>query len=94
MVVIPAQLRLAALAWLLPLAASAAVPRTRRAEIADLSIEELANIQMTSVSKRPERLLDAAGLGVRHHRRRHPPLGRRQPARSAAPGAQPAGGAR
>jgi iron complex outermembrane receptor protein len=28
-------------------------------ELADLSIEELANIQVTSVSKRPERLLDA-----------------------------------
>lgn len=32
----------------------------RGAEFADLSIEELANIQVTSVSKRPERLQDAA----------------------------------
>ena len=30
-----------------------------QAELADLSIEELANIQITSVSKRPERLQDA-----------------------------------
>lgn len=32
----------------------------QQAELADLSIEELANIQVTSVSKRPERLQDAA----------------------------------
>ena len=31
-----------------------------QADLADLSIEELANIQVTSVSKRPERLQDAA----------------------------------
>src|SRR5689334_16172230 len=35
------------------------VPERQAAEFADLSIEELANIDVTSVSKRPERLQDA-----------------------------------
>ncbi|MGZ8294757.1 MAG: TonB-dependent receptor plug domain-containing protein [Telluria sp.] len=52
-------------AWLAPLAslmmalpAAADVPQPR--DMADLSIEELANIQITSVSKRPERLSGAS----------------------------------
>lgn len=36
------------------------VAEAQAAEIADLSLEELANIEITSVSKRPERLGDAA----------------------------------
>ena len=47
----------AALATWCGTAAHAADPQT--ADFADLSIEELANIQVTSVSKKPERLLDA-----------------------------------
>jgi iron complex outermembrane receptor protein len=39
--------------------ASATPHRRQPAEFADLSIEELANIDVTSVSKRPERLQDA-----------------------------------
>jgi iron complex outermembrane receptor protein len=50
---------LASLALVLQ-AAALASPQGRGAEFADLSIEELANIQVTSVSKKPERLLDAA----------------------------------
>ena len=34
-------------------------PRQAAADFADLSIEELANIEVTSVSRRPERLQDA-----------------------------------
>jgi iron complex outermembrane receptor protein len=34
-------------------------PQPQGADFADLSIEELANIQVTSVSKKPERLQDA-----------------------------------
>jgi len=53
--------RLSTLGWLIAATlagqADAADPQT--ADFADLSIEELANIQVTSVSKRPERLLDA-----------------------------------
>lgn len=45
----------AALAW----PAQAAVAPTRQDDLADLSIEELATIQVMSVSKKPERLLDA-----------------------------------
>src|SRR5688572_2470557 len=41
-----------------PFAASAAQPFTR--DLADLSLEELSNIEITSVSKRAERLSDAA----------------------------------
>lgn len=37
-----------------------AAPAGQMQDLADLSIEELANIQVTSVSKRPERLQDAA----------------------------------
>lgn len=48
----------AAVCLLLPGAALASDPM--QADLADLSIEELANIQVTSVSKRPERLQDAA----------------------------------
>lgn len=44
----------------LALALPAAAQQDRGGEFADLSIEELANIQVTSVSKRPERLQDAA----------------------------------
>lgn len=36
-----------------------AAPQGRTEELVDLTIEELANIQVTSVSRRPERLLDA-----------------------------------
>lgn len=43
----------------LALAVPAAAQQDRGGEFADLSIEELANIQVTSVSKRPERLQDA-----------------------------------
>jgi iron complex outermembrane recepter protein len=39
--------------------ASAAAPAQAGSELADLSIEELVNIEITSVSKKPERLLDA-----------------------------------
>jgi iron complex outermembrane receptor protein len=49
-------LLLAALVLALPARAEEAA---RRAEFADLSIEELANIDVTSVSRRPERLQDA-----------------------------------
>lgn len=42
------------------LAASAAQANTETGELARLSIEELANLEITSVSKRPERLADAA----------------------------------
>ena len=49
-------LLLAALLLTLPAHAEEAA---RHAEIADLSIEELANIDVTSVSRRPERLQDA-----------------------------------
>ncbi|MCS0615453.1 TonB-dependent receptor [Massilia kyonggiensis] len=49
-------LLLAALILTLPAHADEAA---RRAEFADLSIEELANIDVTSVSRRPERLQDA-----------------------------------
>lgn len=49
-------LLLAALLLTLPAHADEAA---RRAEFADLSIEELANIDVTSVSRRPERLQDA-----------------------------------
>ena len=41
-----------------PVAVFAAGP-TQLADLADLSIEELGNIQVTSVSKRAERLSDA-----------------------------------
>ncbi|MEN3276811.1 MAG: iron complex outerrane recepter protein [Massilia sp.] len=41
------------------LAAGAHAYQPQGADFADLSIEELANIQVTSVSKKPERLLDA-----------------------------------
>lgn len=51
----PAALALAMLAFSLGPAAQAAVP-----PLADLSLEELLNIEITSVSKRPERLTDAA----------------------------------
>ncbi|MFC5460475.1 TonB-dependent receptor plug domain-containing protein [Massilia niabensis] len=40
-------------------ASAAAVDQPEGADFADLSIEELANIQVTSVSKKPERLLEA-----------------------------------
>ena len=50
-------------------------------QLADLSIEELANIEVTSVSKKPERAAGRAGLGVRDHGRRHPPLRRRHACR-------------
>lgn len=40
-------------------ALAAADPAVPQGEFADLSIEELANIQVTSVSKKPERLQDA-----------------------------------
>ena len=43
----------------LSLPAVAAPDGRMQADLADLSIEELANIQVTSVSKRPERLQDA-----------------------------------
>jgi len=46
----------AALAW--PALAAGDVPASQ-GELADLSIEELANIHVMSVSKKPERLLDA-----------------------------------
>jgi iron complex outermembrane recepter protein len=49
-------LLLAALLLILPAHAEEAA---RRVEFADLSIEELANIDVTSVSRRPERLQDA-----------------------------------
>ena len=48
----------ATLAWP-ALAASYGGEQGRTDELADLSIEELATIQVTSVSKKPERLLDA-----------------------------------
>ncbi|HEX9174477.1 MAG TPA: TonB-dependent receptor [Telluria sp.] len=48
----------AALACALPALAGAAAPYPD--DLSDLSIEELANIQVTSVSKRPERLFEAA----------------------------------
>ena len=44
--------------------------------LADLSLEELANIEVTSVSRRAEPLCGRAGLDLRDHRRRHPPLRR------------------
>ena len=55
----------ACLALALPLALPARAGDVERVvvqpdELADLSIEELANIQVTSVSKRPERLRNAA----------------------------------
>ena len=55
----------ACLALALPLALPARAGDVERVvvqpdELADLSIEELANIQVTSVSKRPERLQNAA----------------------------------
>ncbi|MGX4643903.1 TonB-dependent receptor plug domain-containing protein [Massilia sp. SYSU DXS3249] len=40
-------------------ATAASVDQPQGSDFADLSIEELANIEVTSVSKRPERLLDA-----------------------------------
>jgi iron complex outermembrane receptor protein len=49
---------LACTALLLPLSATAA--QGLEPDIADMSIEELANIQVTSVSRKPERLADAA----------------------------------
>jgi iron complex outermembrane recepter protein len=49
---------LIAAALALPLPAWSA-PQGRVEELADLTIEELANIQVTSVSRKPERLLDA-----------------------------------
>jgi iron complex outermembrane receptor protein len=59
---IPSRLRLAAAASLilLPVAAQALQGDATRTDIAELSIEELANIQITSVSRKPERLADAA----------------------------------
>lgn len=47
----------AALAW--PAMAATGDQPIRPGDLADLSIEELANIQVMSVSKKPERLLDA-----------------------------------
>ncbi|MDB5746488.1 MAG: hypothetical protein JWP72_1336 [Massilia sp.] len=62
----PSRPRLHHLALLLGCALAAATataaadqPQPQGADFADLSIEELANIQVTSVSKKPERLLDA-----------------------------------
>ena len=59
---LPPKRALAALASvaLASLGPAAAAPQGQGAEFADLSIEELANIEVTSVSKKPERLLDAA----------------------------------
>jgi iron complex outermembrane receptor protein len=51
---------LLALALALPVAAEQGAMLREADQLAELSIEELANIQITSVSKRPERLLDAA----------------------------------
>jgi iron complex outermembrane receptor protein len=47
---------LAAFAFTLPAAAS---PQDRDSQLADLSIEELSNIEVVSVSKKPEALIDA-----------------------------------
>ncbi|SFD50978.1 TonB-dependent receptor plug domain-containing protein [Massilia yuzhufengensis] len=58
----PSRLAVACLAAMLALPATAASEDQLAAgsdDFADLSIEELANIQVTSVSKKPERLLDA-----------------------------------
>ena len=65
--------------------------RPRRANLLDLSIEDLAKVQVTSVSRKAERLADARGLGLRDHRRRHPAFGRDEHRGSLAPGAEPAG---
>ncbi|WP_313034143.1 TonB-dependent receptor plug domain-containing protein [Massilia alkalitolerans] len=53
------QLALACLSAALAWPAQAAGTPTRQDDLADLSIEELATIQVMSVSKKPERLLDA-----------------------------------
>jgi iron complex outermembrane receptor protein len=50
---------LAALSGMALALPACAAPQGRSYELADLSIEELANIEVTSVSKKPERLLDA-----------------------------------
>ena len=60
----PSRPRLRPLALLLGCALAAGAPgvhadQPQGADFADLSIEELANIQVTSVSKKPERLLEA-----------------------------------
>jgi len=47
-------------AFLVSVAAAASAQPMQVADLADLSIEELGNIEITSVAKRPERLSDAA----------------------------------
>ena len=53
------------------------------------SIEDLINIEVTSVSKKEEKLFQTAARGLRHHTGRYPPLRHGEPARPAAPGAGP-----
>ena len=87
---LPTALSLPMLAFVLaPLAAGAAMQPV--AEIADLSLEQLTNVTVTSASRREERLLDAPGVDLRDHRRGHPPLGRHHHPGGSAPRPQPAG---
>ena len=82
----------AAAVALLGSAAAAINPSFDR--LTDLSLEDLSNIEITSVSKRAERLSDAPAsvfvITADDIRR----SGADQPARGAAPGAQSAGGSR
>jgi len=56
----PSPLRAAAIVLCLPLFAGTAVAATRSVhELADMSLEDLANIQVTSVSRKAESLADA-----------------------------------
>jgi iron complex outermembrane receptor protein len=56
---LPLRRMLVALVGMVLALPAAASPQGHDAQLADLSIEELANIQVTSVSKKPEALIDA-----------------------------------
>jgi hypothetical protein len=71
----------------LTVAASSAAALSPVEELRDLSLEDLANLQITSVSKRSEALSKAAPR-FRHYRRGYPPFRRKQPPRGAAACAQ------
>ena len=58
----------------------------------DLSLEELGNIEVTSVSKMAEPLGEAAGSDLRHHSRGHRALRGKQHSGVTAAGAQSASG--
>ena len=61
-------------------------------DVTAMSVEDLMNVQVTSVSKRSQKLADAAAAILRDHPRGHPPLGRQQHSGGIANGSWCAGG--